>query len=164
MKRVSFDNMDFESFVAGETKIVHSMLMSGDESAVGWLRVLTLVAHWLCKTRHWPTVRGLYESIIEEVEMGEQDWLDDFSTHETMLPLHVGDNPGVGIADKTKRSSDIFWCKAFQTGGCESPSPHMSQLKPDEPAVPVLHICAHCWNTHRRRKEHEEHECTGKKG
>ena len=53
-KRVSFDSLDFEAFIAGETKIIYSRMC--DESnwseAMGRLNVLTLTAHWLCKTRN----------------------------------------------------------------------------------------------------------------
>ena len=89
IKRTSFDSMEFEAFVAGETKILYNMLLGGDPDVRGRLRVLTQVAHWMGKIKNWPTIRALYEAIIEEVEMGESEWGLDFSGYETMLPTVV---------------------------------------------------------------------------
>ena len=91
-KRTSFDNLEFEAFVAGEAKIIYSMMHGDDNSnklAIGRLRVLTLISHWQCKTKNWNLGKSLYESIIEEVELGEHEWTDNFSGYETMLPSIV---------------------------------------------------------------------------
>ena len=150
----TFDNMDFEQFVAGEAKIIYSMYIKehAKDRALGRLRVLILIAHWMCKTRNWSAIRAVYESIIEEVKLGDQDWTDDFSGHETVLPTcgPVAVNGNASNKDKndlSKKTADIYWCKAYQTGACDQSPPHMVQIKQDEPPVPVLHICASCWNT-----------------
>ena len=87
-KSTSFDNLKFELFVAGESKIIYSMMQENVVQATRRLRVLTLVSHWMCKVKHWPTVRAIYESIIEEVELGEHEWEDDFSGYEPVLPVY----------------------------------------------------------------------------
>ena len=51
MKRSSFDSLEFEAFVAGETRIIHNMLSKEDYSGVGHLTVLTLISHWYGKTK-----------------------------------------------------------------------------------------------------------------
>ena len=159
-KRSTFDNLEFDAFVAGETKIIGNLLASG-EPAVGRIKVLSLVAHWMCRTKNWPVVWGLYESIIEEVEMGEKEWDDDFSGHETMLSTWQisNDSSSTGM-DRGRK--EIYWCKAYQGGTCDSPTPHIAQIKLDEPTVPVLHICAFCWTNGKRRKEHAEQDCPAK--
>ena len=48
MKRTSFDNMDFEAYVAGEVKIIYSILQRDVNEALGRMRVLMLMAHWQC--------------------------------------------------------------------------------------------------------------------
>ena len=145
-KRTTFDNLEFEAFVAGETKIIHAIVGAGDPNGMGRLRVLTLISHWMCKVKNWPVVRTLYESIIEDIELGDRDWVDDFSGHETMLPMVniSADPPHVAHAERPKKSLEVFWCKNFQSMQCDLGSPHMAQIKADEPPVPVLHICAFC--------------------
>ena len=167
MRRSTFDNLDFEGFVAGETKIIYSMLMNSDQNGIGRLRVLMLISHWYGKTRQWNLVRSLFESIMEEIELGEKDWVDDFTGYETMLPsmvTHTGVSGSMQESHKVvRKSQEVYWCKQFQTGQCELESPHMQQIKPEEPAVPVLHICAYCWTTFKKRKEHMESDCGAKK-
>ena len=173
MKRTAFDSLEFEGFVAGESKIIYNMLAKGDrDRGLGRLRVLTLISHWLCRSRAWPAVRCLFESIIDEVEQGEADWTDDFSGHETILPnLQQNNNTQGGdrsnkVEDRKKAGVvELYWCKGYQNGSCEKEAPHMAQIRPDEPMVPVLHICAACWNTSKKKREHPEGDpsCPSKK-
>ena len=168
-KRPTFDNIEFEQFVAGETKIIYNLLcdMNMLGEARGRLRVLTLISHWQCRVKTWPVIRSLYESIIEEVETGERTWEDDFSGYETMLPAITPTVSAVAsmnsVNDKNRKSGEVFWCKNFQNGSCEQNSPHLGQVKVDEPAVSVLHICAFCWSMYKKKKEHAEVECMAKK-
>ena len=83
---MTFDMLDYEGFVAGETKIVHTMIANRDVNGLGRLKVLILVAHWYGKMRNWQLIKELYESIMEDMEMGDKEWTDDFSGYETMLP------------------------------------------------------------------------------
>ena len=167
MKRTSFDTLDFEGFVAGETKIVYNMIMRGDHlRGLGRLRVLILIAHWLCRSKNWLAVRCLFESIIDEVEQGDADWTEDFSGHETILPNLQGTVERTKQDEKKKSSGvELYWCKQYQNGSCDKESPHMSQIRPDEPLVPVIHICAACWNTGKKKREHPENDpsCPSKK-
>ena len=164
LKRTSLDPMDFESFVAGESKIIHAMLTQGDSNGIGRLRVLMMIAHWQGKVRNWAVIRSLYEGIIEEVEMGEREWSDNFSGYETMLPsMNVPYVQEATVQRNNKKTHEVYWCKPFQTNACELNPPHMSQIKPEEPAVPVLHICAYCWTNYKKRKEHMEIDCIAKK-
>ena len=141
------------------------MLARGDTArGLGRLRVLVLIAHWTCRSKNWSAVRTVYESIIDEIEQGESDWSDDFSGHETILPSMQNYNQvsnektGGHKGEDKKRGGNIevYWCKNYQSGNCEQTSPHMAQIRPDEPMVPVVHMCASCWNAGRKRKEHPE--------
>lgn len=60
------------------------------------------------------------------------------------------------------RKAEVYWCKGYQWNNCQEKSPHMLQLKQDEPPVPVLHICAYCLQKENRREEHPEAECSKK--
>ena len=159
-RRTTFDNLEFEAFVAGEAKIILHLLNSG-EPIQGRLQVLSLIADWLCRCKHWPTVRGLYGSIIEEIELGKRSWDDDFSNYEAMLSsCQVNHDNGNHIERGRK---EVYWCKNFQVGTHKQNPPHMAQLKNDEPPVPVVHICVHCWSTSHKRKDHMEMDCPLKK-
>ena len=163
-KRVAFDYMDYEAFVAGETRII--LQMEDSRMARGRLDLLCKISHWLCRSRDWPLVRGLYEAIIEEVEMGEVTWVSDFSHYENMVPCVQRPESRVveKQTQKQKEKMEVYWCKLYQKGNCTEKSPHMVQLKPDEPAVPVLHCCAYCLLKENRRAEHAEADCPAKKG
>ena len=139
------------------------MLMQNDQNAIGRLRVLTLIAHWYGKTKNWGMIRSMFESILEEVEMGEKDWLDDFSGYEMMLPSMTMINVESSGPKMGNKKYEVYWCKTYQNASCELTAPHMAQIKPDKPMVPVLHICAYCWTNYRKRKEHSENDCTAKK-
>ena len=162
-KRTTFDMLEFEAFVAGETKIIHSLLVQRKLESVGRLKVLMMISHWLCKSKNWPMVKSLYEAIMEEIESGEANWEDDFSSYETMLTPLVTMGSQVTDSKSGKKQYEVYWCKAYQTGNCEVSAPHMAQIKPDEPMVAVLHICATCWSLHKKRREHAEQDCPTKK-
>ena len=59
-RKSSFDNMDFEMFVAGEMHIIGNMAVGGERD--GRLRLLLKLAHWIFRCRDWPLVRGLYDT------------------------------------------------------------------------------------------------------
>lgn len=85
-KRTTFDQMEFDLFVAGETRIIQAMMHKDVRRAQGRLKVLCKISHWLCRCKDWSSVRTIYESIIESVEMGEMDWTDAFDYYESLLP------------------------------------------------------------------------------
>ena len=176
VKKTTFDTLEFEQFVAGETRIIYSMLQKKDAArAAGRLRVLVLIAHWFCRSKNWPQIRGLYEGIVDEMELGTVDWTHDFSSYETMVVPASHVNPAVQTSTTAaakatpnsacKGQTGVFWCKEFQHGRCEQKPPHMAQIKPDEMPVPVLHICASCLQNGRKRKDHAENDptCPSKK-
>ena len=106
---------------------------------MGRLRVLTLIAHWQCKVKSWGVVCSLYESIIDEIEAGECQWSDDFSSHETMLPSVSWDPKDTHMdkhVDKGRKLPELYWCKAYQSNSCDSTAPHMAQIKANEAPVP----------------------------
>lgn len=174
-KRTTFDQMEFEPFVAGETRIILAMMQKDQEKAMGRLKVLCRVSHWLCKCKDWPAVKSMFEAIIESVEMGESEWTSSFDYMEGMLP------PAASVLEKLrekpkekdekfkekegKKSVDVYWCKEYQKGQCNESGSHLAQLKPDEKPVWVAHICATCWQKDKKKREHQEAdlECPHKK-
>ena len=162
-KRTTFDQLEFETFVAGEVKIISNIHNNNELRAR--LDFLMKISHWLCRCRDWPLVRGLYEAVLESIELGEETWFSDFSHYESMVPNVIRqDIKEIRIPTiKSKDRMEIYWCKMYQRNSCLEKSPHMAQLKPDEPPIPVVHCCAHCLQKDNRRMEHPESECPGKK-
>lgn len=166
VKRTTFEQMDFEAFVAGETRIINAMWNGEPVRARGRLRVLCKVAHWLCKCRDWSAVRGIYESIIEGVELGEMDWDSRIEGYESLLPpppsvwerFRKEKEEKVKEKDKDRegKKSDTYWCKEYQKGLCSEASPHTLQLKPDSEPVSVVHMCASCWQKDKKKRDHPE--------
>lgn len=169
-RRTTFDQMEYDAFVAGETRIIGALFKKDMGRAMGRLNVLCRISHWLCKCKDWHAVRTIYESIIESIEMGDADWTSCFDSHESLLPPA----PSVLAAFKKaqeeksakdqekkkdnemKKSAEVFWCKDYQKGTCTEAGPHMAQLKPDEKPVWVVHICATCWQKDKVKKNHHE--------
>ena len=82
-----------------------------------------------------------------------------------MLTVGLGSVKG-DYAEKKNvvRKGEVFWCKKFQKKICKEKSPHLAQLKQDEPPVPVVHPCAVCLQKDGRMLEHSEVDCPEKKG
>ena len=157
-KRTSFEQLEFDGFVAGETNII--LAMNDESEARGRLKLLCRLSHWLCRSKDWGVVKGLYEAIVESIELGEEDWLSDFSHYESMIQPYRGDKED---RRKQKDKTEIYWCKFYQKNNCNEASPHMAQVKPDEAPVPVIHICASCFQKDGKRLEHSENDCVVKK-
>lgn len=164
-RRTSFDQMDFEAFVAGETRVIGAMWGRNEQQAKGRLKVLCRIAHWMCKCKDWCAVRNIYKAIIESMEMGEAEWWHSFDSYESLLP------PAASILEKlrkddkwkdkekdkdSKKTPESFWCKDYQKGLCSESSPHQLQLKPDEKPVSVLHMCALCYQKDKKKRDHPE--------
>ena len=137
-----------ETFIAGETRII--LMLEDPVVARGRLDFLSKLAHWMCRARDWSLVRSMYEAVLESIELGEEEWTSDFSHYETMIV------PGRNLQAKSQdrgrvTRSEVYWCKAYQRGSCTERSPHMAQVRMDEAPVPVMHICAHCWQKDNRR-------------
>lgn len=180
-RRTTFDQMDFDVFVAGESRIILAMMHRNQARAVGRLKVLCKVGHWLCKCKDWSAVRTIYEAIIESVEMGDADWMSNFDVYESLLPpspsvlANIKKIQEEQMQKEKERESkkretenkktEVFWCKEFQKGSCAEAGPHMAQLKPEDKPVWVAHICAMCWQKDRAKRSHPESDasCPNKK-
>ena len=163
-RRVVFDALEFDAFVAGEMKTI---LQMGDrQAAQRRLEFLCKIAHWQCRAKDWTLIRGLYEAVIESIELREETWRKDFSHYETMVPCaqRVETREKERVDSKRKDKSEVYWCKNFQKGTCQEKSPHMVLMKPDKPPVPVIHCCAFCLQKENKRSDHAEVDCPAKKG
>ena len=80
-----------------------------------------------------------------------------FSHYEHMVVAGRKEDSGVK-EQKGRDRLEVYWCKSYQKNNCKEKAPHFMQLKPDEPAVLVVHECAACWQREGRREEHLENE------
>ena len=150
-------------FVVGEMCIIGNMVNGGDRD--GRLRLLSKLAHWMCRCRDWPLARGLYEGIIESVELGEASWVEDFGHYETMIPVHTTTDikrESEHHRGTKDRKVETYWCKAYQRNTCTERSLHMALIRHDEPPALMVHVCASCMQKEGRREEHPEIECPKK--
>ena len=160
-KRTTFEQLEFDAFVAGEIKII--LGLNSVAEMRGRLDFLLKISHWLCRSKDWPLVKGLYEAVLESIEMGEETWFSDFSHYGSMVPgVAKQDNRGE-VKLRSKEKTEVFWCKMYQRINCQETSPHMAQVKPDEPLVPVIHCCALCLQRDGKRNDHPESECPTRK-
>ena len=160
VKKTTFENLDFEMFVAGETKTILSMEDEGQ--AKGRLSLLCKLAHWYCRSQDWNAVKGLYEAVMDSIELGEESWTSDFSHYESMVPYgRQVKSSKDGEKEKKKDKIDIYWCKAYNKGTCSENSPHLTQI--NDQSVPVVHMCAFCWHKEGKKVDHKETECMAKK-
>ena len=75
-------------------------------SALGRLSLLSKVVHWVCRSKNWAQIRSLYEAIVESIEMGEEDWMLDFSHYEAMVPVFAGENREIKNKEKEKKEGE----------------------------------------------------------
>lgn len=160
--------MDFDAYVAGETRIILSMMARDQQRATGRLKVLCKIAHWFCHSKDWSSIRNIFEAKIESVEMGENDWTSQFEHYEALPSVLVNlkklqDEHMQKEKDKEakkkeaeNKKAELFWCKDFQKNACTESGAHMAQLKADEKPVWVVHICATCWQKDKVKRSHPE--------
>ena len=67
-RRVPYDQLEFEAFVGGETRTILQMKDPG--ATRKWLELLSTVSHWVCCSKDWPLVLGLYEAVLESIGLG----------------------------------------------------------------------------------------------
>ena len=161
-KRTTFENMEFEAFVAGEARIIEQCRNRIEKE--GRIQLLCKIAHWVCRTKDWNCVKSLYEAILESIEMGEENWVSDFSHYENMLLMTGSGNNTVNTiqTERRKEKMEVYWCKPYQRNACNERSPHLMSIRNDEPPVPVIHVCAACLQRENKRLEHPESECPKK--
>ena len=138
------------TFTAGETRTI--LMMKDMAKAVGRLWVLLQLAHWTCACKNWGLVWGLYEAIIESIELGEAEWTSNLEHFKSRVPVTViyqetkelRNTVGKEKEKKEKReeTSGSLLVQGVSGGTCTETVPHMASIKPEEPPVPVLHVCA----------------------
>ena len=82
-KNVSFNNLEFPLFVAGEVEIISSSKISSDEKK-GRLALLKLLSY-KCIKYNWNVLRDCYAAWVHQIEQCFKTWKDD----PTMVVSHI---------------------------------------------------------------------------
>jgi hypothetical protein len=141
-KELDFKELDFRLYVAGETEILSSDLISADEKKTRlWL--LKKMAYYL-GIYEWAALQNLYVACLRKIELGLATWssLPELLP-EMELPLLAGavkqkkgkpQNPqksrqfGQPFSKKsTKKDDRSFFCSAYNRGTCSFPESHVGE-------------------------------------
>ena len=148
---VSFHNLTFEQFIAGEMCTI--MNTSSSLERRGRITLLHKISQWkLLSGVLWNQIRNTYAMILRKIENCEIDWTESFDKYERHIYEKVSLKPTE--KDKNKKNTDWF-CKAFQRPeGCNKESPHLTKIGGIFRSV--AHFCANCWLKDRVKRNHPE--------
>lgn len=172
-KGLSFHDLDFDLFVAGELERITSRNISHVEKD-GRLYLLKLLAY-IHANSGWETVQSIYSAILQKVErrllaweqarshfQGEVQWLVTKQCLEAKAKVrraagNMGKNVSKSGTKKTSgvfASQDLWWCRAYNRGTCTEASPHPGTV--NNRSVQVQHFCPRCYLRDREIRNHKE--------
>lgn len=163
-KKLEFQNLDMNLFVAGELEIISQCKHSKERN--GRIDLLKKLMY-LCSSYDFTVARALYAAVLREIELGHKDWGDDFHYVESaVLARHrqkVRSNFGSSSDQKTKSyhyssaedsSEKIWFCALFQRNKCQHKSAHTLVVKGKMRFA--KHVCATCWQKDGKQLPHPE--------
>ena len=161
-KHITFQELNFRQFVAGELKIIIEGNISATEkrSRCELLRLMC----YLYGIHDWKTVKGVYAYILAKIEKGRLHWGDSIASEVQWALARRGTNiPNSSTGQTKKKGStagvDKTWfCQAYQRGLCSKPGSHEATV--NGKTVTVQHVCARCLQRDKTKAEHPEKDCT----
>ena len=114
---MSFEDLEFNFFLAGELEIIFGNKIS-DKEKKGRIELLKKISYFY-ELYEWKGIKKLYAHIIRQIENGLADWTHDVSEIET--PLHI---KYVKIEQRGKQSErkkiakKMFYCPFYQRKKC----------------------------------------------
>jgi hypothetical protein len=115
--KMSFEDLEFNFFLAGELEIIFGNKIS-DKEKKGRIELLKKISYFY-ELYEWKGIKKLYAHIIRQIENGLADWTHDVSEIET--PLHI---KYVKIEQRGKQSErkkiakKMFYCPFYQRKKC----------------------------------------------
>ena len=154
---MEFKHMQFEHFVAGETRTIE---VSTDPAQIlGRLRLLRRMAYAKLRGYEWSLIRKMYAAILRSIETRENTWESNFDKYEGILFRR----PPYKREDRTTATSGTnnnkkWFCRDWNKGNCSKNAPHKSWFGTGTSAVQrtVLHMCAICYMKDKAQKDHPE--------
>ena len=159
-KNITFQELNFRQFVAGELEIVMEGNISRTEkrSRCELLRLMC----YLHGIHDWRTVKGVYAYILAKIEKGRLHWGDNIASEVQWALARRGTNTTTTGQTKKKggaMGADKTWfCQAYQRGLCSKTGAHEATV--NGKAVTVQHVCARCLQRDKTKAEHPEKDCT----
>jgi hypothetical protein len=165
-KAVTFENLTFSMFVAGESEILSS-LSKTDEEMSGRLSMLRQIAYYK-DTYSWQSLLDLYAAWLRQIELCQRKWLDDTTQlehvilagrkqSEQQVTKHdKHDKPVKSRFTRESKSGDdsVWFCSGYQRNKCSFKKSHMLVIKGQMRSVE--HICATCWQKDSTKLGHPE--------
>ena len=166
------EELSIAEFCAGFITILETSSNKKREHRMAHLKELMYLA-----TRYqWRNVLSYHAACLTEIERGHLSWGDNFQMlQSTTLAggvLHsshnssrgnfaAGARSGAGSGGGAKEQGTV-WCRFYQRGTCSYSTDHMGNL--DGERRFMKHICAKCWNDHKKVELHPEtsDECPSK--
>ena len=166
-KNLSFHDLDFRLWIAGELEIVTARSVSLAER-LGRLNLCKQLAY-LYGGYSWDILRGVYASIVHQIEQGTLQWdqwdSEFLSQIQWSLVRTQAELRATGPTRSTNRNSagnrsksedEVFFCKDFNKGSCSKGESHMGNYKGRR--VQLSHICAKCWLADKAKHTHSERD------
>ena len=156
MKTWNSKHMQFEHFVAGETRTIQ--MATEPSQILGRLKLLRRMAYARLRGYEWPLIRKMYAAILRSIETKENTWESNFDRYETILyrrqPTSRKEEKAIGAGIPTKK----WFCRDWNKGNCTKTAPHKSWFGTGSNAVQrtVLHMCAVCYMKDHLQKDHPE--------
>ena len=153
--KISFDELEFNLFVAGELEILSSAKISEVER-IGRTKLLKKIAY-NTELYEWKGLKKLYAHIIRQIENGLADWSNDFTEIETPILIkyvksEVKTKKFVKSEENRKnlrREESVFYCSHFQRKKCLHKSSHYGKIKGIDRFL--QHICETCWREDNKK-------------
>ena len=158
-KNLTFMDLDFKLFVAGELEIISSESVPHIErqARTHLLKTLTYM-HRSCE---WEFIRDIYIAMMNELETGHLRW-DQYDTlfqskvQWLVTKLMVDKSHKPKKASKGKQpNADVFFCRRYNAGNCAESKDHPGTAR-DGRKIMWRHICGTCFVKRKEQNVHRE--------
>lgn len=145
---VRYDDLTLEEFVAGYTQILLRPTLPAVEKQARLQHLVSIM--YLAMQYEWSAILQYHEAVLLEIERGLARWGDSF-THLESRTLYGSVKSS---STRTSNTTPVLFCRDFQRGTCTHNRDHHGSVKGVQRWV--RHICASCWNAHRKQERHRE--------
>lgn len=166
-KRIRFEDLRFNQFVAGELEIV--LTCRNEKEKMGRLALLKKISYYY-ELYDWGALLQFYAAWIRRIESGQNAWADDSNEIETPLLagavkykshsyrsrfVSAGSSSRTNNIDPIVSKTPYVWfCSNFQKKRCSFNSAHSKTIKGQ--VRQVHHICAVCLLKDKNHLAHPE--------
>ncbi len=154
-KGLTFMQLDFNLFIAGELEIITNEHISSIErqARLHLLKWLT----YLHKTSDWDLVRDIYVAILNKIETGQLSWSQYHTKFQqeiqwlvTKRSLNNASKPKKAGGSKTK--CQTWCCRYYNNGTCNESTDHSGEMNGSD--IIWKHICLDCFQNDKVQKKH----------